>query len=70
MKYSVIIIKTLLANNKIDVNKCDKYGVNAFWIATFFGHVDVSVLYYKTYVDYETSFINQDRQRVLQSEWF
>ena len=32
----------LIANNPMtEINKADCYGVNAFWIAAFYGHVDV-----------------------------
>ena len=34
------MINLIFQNNKVDVNKTDKYGVNAFWIASFYGHIE------------------------------
>lgn len=31
----------LLYYPTVDVNKTDCYGVNSFWIASFYGHIDV-----------------------------
>lgn len=31
------MINLILQNGQVDVNKRDKYGVNAFWIAAFYG---------------------------------
>ena len=31
----------MLQNDNINVNKVDQFGVNAFWIAAFYGHVTV-----------------------------
>ena len=28
----------MLKNEDIDINKTDRYGVNAFWIAAFYGN--------------------------------
>jgi len=33
------MVNLLVQNPKIDVNRTDKFGVNAFWIAAFYGHV-------------------------------
>ena len=34
----------MLHNTSIEINKSDNYGVNAFWIASFYGHVEVSTI--------------------------
>jgi ankyrin repeat protein len=31
----------MLNNYKLDINKSDSFGVNAFWIAAFYGHVPI-----------------------------
>ena len=32
---------TLMSSNpRMDMHKTDRYGVNAFWIASYFGHVE------------------------------
>ena len=31
----------MLQNRNIEVNKTDSFGVNAFWIAAFYGHLNV-----------------------------
>ena len=45
------IISLLLQNRRLDVNKRDKFGVNAFWIAAFYGHVNTLELLAKTEID-------------------
>ena len=39
-----LMVGMLLTNSKIDINLLDTYGVNAFWIASFFGHAQVMTL--------------------------
>ena len=34
------IIDLMLRNEKIDINQKDEFGVNAFWIACFYGKVE------------------------------
>ena len=34
----------MLKNEDIDINKTDRYGVNAFWIAAFYGNTQVMKL--------------------------
>jgi ankyrin repeat protein len=31
----------MLTNLKIDINKTDTFGVNAFWISSFYGHTSI-----------------------------
>ena len=31
------MINLMLQNQRLDINKTDKFGVNAFWIAAFYG---------------------------------
>lgn len=31
----------ILENPTADINKTDKYGVNAFWMASFYGHIEI-----------------------------
>ena len=31
------LINLMMQNGRLDINKRDKYGVNAFWIAAFYG---------------------------------
>ena len=33
----------IINNPKTDIHKADIYGVNAFWIAAFYGHIDVRI---------------------------
>ena len=40
-KGNLEMMNLMLANQTIDLNKKDKYGVNAFWIACFYGRIDV-----------------------------
>jgi ankyrin repeat protein len=35
------IIELMWSNSGLDVNKQDAQGVNAFWVAAWFGRVDV-----------------------------
>jgi ankyrin repeat protein len=30
----------MLKNKTININRCDSYGINAFWIASFYGHTE------------------------------
>jgi hypothetical protein len=32
----------IIGNPQTDINKNDCYGANAFWIASFYGHTEVS----------------------------
>ena len=34
------MINLMFQNKRIDVNKTDKFGVNAFWIASFYGQIE------------------------------
>ena len=34
------MLNLMLANQTLDINKQDRYGVNAFWIAAFYGKID------------------------------
>ena len=45
------MINLLLQNRRLDINKRDKFGVNAFWIAAFYGHVKTLELLAKTEID-------------------
>jgi len=40
-KGSIRFLKMLLRNDSLDLNIKDDFGVNAFWIACFFGHGDI-----------------------------
>jgi ankyrin repeat protein len=31
----------MLSNKTVNINKTDKYGINAFWIAAFYGNIEV-----------------------------
>ena len=31
----------MLQNKTVNINKTDKYGINAFWIASFYGNIEV-----------------------------
>ena len=33
------MINLISQNEKVEMHKSDKYGVNAFWIASFYGHI-------------------------------
>ena len=33
------MIYLMLENSRLDLNKRDKFGVNAFWIAAFYGQI-------------------------------
>lgn len=41
------MVSIMLQNSKLEVNKTDGYGVNAFWIAAFYGHCNVRKKYLK-----------------------
>jgi hypothetical protein len=47
-------VKLLLREKNIDKNKCDRYGVNAFWIAAFYGQVEVLYLKVLNHIEYES----------------
>jgi len=34
------MLNLMLANRTLDINKQDRYGVNAFWLAAFYGKID------------------------------
>ena len=35
------MVAMIVTNPNTRINKCDTYGVNAFWVAAFYGHVEV-----------------------------
>ena len=37
------IVKTIVEHSKTEINKKDKYGVNAFWIANFHKQIEVKL---------------------------
>jgi len=39
--FSVSFVNEMLANETLDINQTDNYGVNAFWIAAFYNHVEM-----------------------------
>lgn len=39
-KGSTQMLNLMLANRTLDINKQDRYGVNAFWLAAFYGKID------------------------------
>jgi len=39
-KGNIQMLNLMLANRTLDINKKDKFGVNAFWIASFYGKLD------------------------------
>jgi ankyrin repeat protein len=39
-KGNVEMLNLMLNNQTLDINKQDKYGVNAFWIAAFYGKIE------------------------------
>ena len=39
------MVNLMLQNSRLDINKTDGYGVNAFWISAFYGHVNVRSLF-------------------------
>ena len=45
------MINFIFQNNNIDVNRTDRYGVNAFWIAAFYGHIVTMQVLFKHKVD-------------------
>ena len=45
------MINLMLQNQRLDVNKRDKFGVNAFWLASFYGHVSTIGLLKRTDID-------------------
>lgn len=38
------LVHMILTNPNTRINKTDAYGVNAFWVAAFYGHVEVSII--------------------------
>ena len=36
------MVALILKNKETDINKTDFYGINAFWIASFYGNIDVN----------------------------
>jgi len=34
----------MLRNKTININRCDSYGINSFWIAAFYGHTEAMQL--------------------------
>ena len=45
------MINLMLQNSRIQINKRDKFGVNAFWIAAFYGQVSTMELLRRTDID-------------------
>ena len=45
------MINLLLANKRLDINKRDRYGVNAFWIAAFYEQLSTIRLLANTAID-------------------
>ncbi len=41
LNISLSFVKSILQNPRTDVNKLDRYGVNAFWIANFHNQIEV-----------------------------
>lgn len=39
-KGNVQMLNLMMANKTLDVNKTDRFGVNAFWIAAFYGRIE------------------------------
>ena len=39
-KGNVEMLNLMLNNQTLDINKQDKYGVNAFWISAFYGKIE------------------------------
>jgi hypothetical protein len=39
-KGSTQMLHLMIANKTIEINKQDRYGVNAFWIAAFYGRIE------------------------------
>ena len=35
------MVEMMVKNKNIDLNMRDKYGINAFWIAAFYGYVEI-----------------------------
>jgi len=44
----------MLQNSTIEINKTDAFGVNAFWMAAFYGHTEVrrDMTFYHIFVDH------------------
>lgn len=38
------IVKVILTNPSIDVNQVDSSGINALYVSTYYGHLDIHVL--------------------------
>jgi hypothetical protein len=38
------LVQMIVTNPNTRINKTDAYGVNAFWVAAFYGHVEVSIV--------------------------
>ena len=41
----------MLKNTKLDINKTDKHGINAFWMAACKGHYDVIIILFSFLID-------------------
>ena len=41
MCYSADFVELMLKNKTININRTDSYGINAFWIAAFYGHPEI-----------------------------
>jgi hypothetical protein len=44
--YSKELVAMIVSNPNTRINKQDAYGVNAFWVAAFYGNIDVRMCFY------------------------
>ena len=59
----------IVSNPNTRINKQDSYGVNAFWVAAFYGNIDVSVCKTSSFIDNAISHAERDRYDEQKSEW-
>ena len=39
-KGHLAVLRLMLEKKGLEINACDSFGVNAFWIAAFYGHTE------------------------------
>ena len=57
------MISLMTKNKEMDLNKTDKQGINAFWIAAFYSHIDTMRLLHRSYIDIKS--VNQNGSNAL-----
>ena len=66
------MVNLVLLNPATDINKCDSFGVNSFWIASYYSKIDVLFIYdlFMWIIGHEITYLKRNRYDVQKSKWF